>query len=398
MTQSKNDSAHMFVGENFETGKSPDSIAFALRALIRTLIEAGSLPRMNVLVTCGTNAEGYDAIDIRIKELPFNVVNLARIRELITQRESVKPQESAETIAVMEQLRRLHRSFRREQWSAETGILETTFGGTTAIDAAWWSESFERCWLEIEDELELGRANRGTSPMRLLAASRQRWRSEGIFGTKTVRVPVIFRGGRAEFFYGGPLPSLADGTIGDLVVPVFALVNPSDQDRLNHLGHQVLFPPGTSLYVMIKPDVQTPKSDVFEDRNIHGTHGWFARITVQGKPRGNQYALFEEPNEGLVMEMRGTKEPRLLDCCFEVPGRSEVARSLNHACTLVSEMYETSRRSHTQNAFKVVHYDPSTDGRRSLRPLEDLRAEIYAKYEQRFVAWDQLAPELGGTR
>ena len=43
---------------------------------------------------------------------------------------------------------------------------------------------------------------------------------------KTIRIPVRIRTkGGIEYFYGGALPEISDGTIGDLVVPGHCHVN-----------------------------------------------------------------------------------------------------------------------------------------------------------------------------
>ncbi|QTA88378.1 hypothetical protein [Desulfonema magnum] len=38
---------------------------------------------------------------------------------------------------------------------------------------------------------------------------------------KTVKIPVKVVNGELKFFYGGDLPKLEDGTVGDLIVPFF---------------------------------------------------------------------------------------------------------------------------------------------------------------------------------
>ena len=42
---------------------------------------------------------------------------------------------------------------------------------------------------------------------------------------KTVQIPVRLVEGKLRFFYGGPIPSISDGAIGELVVPEYAVKN-----------------------------------------------------------------------------------------------------------------------------------------------------------------------------
>lgn len=79
------------------------------------------------------------------------------------------------------------------------------------------------------------------------------------------------------------------------------------------------------------------------------------------------------------------------------------ATSLNHACTLLSEKYETHRISHTKNVYQYVFYLDElrywrADGMRmQWRPLERLRGGVIADVESSIVtaAWQQLEKALG---
>jgi hypothetical protein len=194
---------------------------------------------------------------------------------------------------------------------------------------------------------------------------------------KKVVLPVRFRSGFVEFFYGGPLPALQDGVIGDLVVPAFAV---QDQRLLgplsNHLDVPVL-PKGTRLLAGLRPDTRLPdlERQLRKDRPQEG-FPTYAEIILR---------------ESLELRLRGTKRAVLKSCRCQIPslddGSSEDdwADSVNHAYSRLSMAFETQRRSHTGNVFQVVFYR-SVDARRhrTWEPLEILRQRIEAKIALRF--------------
>ena len=194
---------------------------------------------------------------------------------------------------------------------------------------------------------------------------------------KTVLLPVRIRDGKVEYFYGGELPSLRDGTIADLVVPAYALVN---QQLIGALANELAFsvlPKRSRLLVGLKPEpAGAPLIDrVGKDQMPH-EFGWFAEVILE---------------EQLGMRFRGTKRAILEPCTCLVPALNGadaapyVAESLNHAYTKLSERFEQYRRSHTGNAFQVVFYRGVGSSReRSWEPLETLRRRFERKIEQRF--------------
>jgi len=190
---------------------------------------------------------------------------------------------------------------------------------------------------------------------------------------RTIKLPIRVRSGVIEFFYGGPLPTLEEGAIGDLVVPALAL---KDQRLLgplsNHLDVPVL-PRGTRLLAGLRPDAELPElAKPFRlDRLPHGFAA-FAEIILQ---------------ESLVMRFRGTKRALLKPCRCRVPAvlgvghqKDDLADSINHAYSRLSTALETRRRSHTGNVFHVVFYrSADARGHRTWEPLELLRERVEAK-------------------
>lgn len=81
-------------------------------------------------------------------------------------------------------------------------------------------------------------------------------------------------------------------------------------------------------------------------------------IITDEKPRPSVQGGFIEVylEKDLKINLRGSKKAQLLDCPVHIPALSKTAKSLNHACTLVSEKFELWRRAHTANVFQKVFY------------------------------------------
>ena len=60
-------------------------------------------------------------------------------------------------------------------------------------------------------------------------------------------------------------------------------------------------------------------------------------------------------------QVRGDQEARLCPCVCAIPSLDKKAQSLNHAFTLISEAYETLRRSHSGNVFERVYAQDKTN-------------------------------------
>jgi hypothetical protein len=63
----------------------------------------------------------------------------------------------------------------------------------------------------------------------------------------------------------------------------------------------------------------------------------------------------------LKLQVRGDQEARLCPCVCAIPSLDKKAQSLNHAFTLISEAYETLRRSHSGNVFERVYAQDKTN-------------------------------------
>ena len=179
---------------------------------------------------------------------------------------------------------------------------------------------------------------------------------------KTVSIPVRYTSGKIEYFYGGKLPKLKDGVIGELILPAYAV---EDKKFLENISKEVIvdfLPSGTKLFVEInikyfeKVD-EALKKFVITDR-CH-----FIEITLQ---------------EIQKLKLRGTKKPQLLSAKCNIPALEKVAYSLNHAYSLISQTYEIERISHIGNVFKKVYYFDDF----SYQELDTLREKVQYQFEE----------------
>ena len=77
-------------------------------------------------------------------------------------------------------------------------------------------------------------------------------------------------------------------------------------------------------------------------------------------------------NADLYLQVRGDQETRLSSCSCTILALNEEALSLNHAFTLISEAYETKRRSHSGNVFDRGYFVQASG---SWQSLDQLRLE-----------------------
>ena len=182
---------------------------------------------------------------------------------------------------------------------------------------------------------------------------------------KTVRIPVIMTKNDLKFFYGGDLPAIKEGTIAELVVPEYSIL---DGFKLSMIKKDFIKP------FLAKDTILMAR---LSERSVDESKQFLTRIKIF--PPG--VGLFSEIviDEDLKISFRGTKSPELLDCKCKIPAlKNEQAKSVNHAFTLISEKFEKHRRSHTGNVFEQVYYNRSPDG---WVRLKERRNQLIREYE-----------------
>ena len=190
--------------------------------------------------------------------------------------------------------------------------------------------------------------------------------------SRSVRVPFRVVGGKLTYFYGGCLPTLRDGAIGDLVLPAFNIAVDKVRKRLLAEQTVLLLEAATSLMVRIS-NTSTPRRLASRYR----------KETLDGRDRTSCVrVVLKEPSIRWRGATLGSLEPA--KCEIPVLPRKK-AESLNHAYRLVSEAFEPHRRSHTANVFQEVFYQ---DGQHR-RPLEMLRCKAGSAHESSLVLGDR---------
>jgi len=195
---------------------------------------------------------------------------------------------------------------------------------------------------------------------------------------RTIEIPIITRGGKVGFFYGGPLPKLKEGQVGSIQIPALAFENPQDVTLLTVQETVSILPSGTELQVHMsqREDVMTLPEGLTRLRAINPVwgRGGYAQIRLE---------------EDLRLTFRGAKKPLLEPCKCHVPWLGKSVDSLNQAYTRLSEKFEKHRLSNTGNVFAKVFYLP--EKQTTWRSLDSLREQHQAVFEARvFQANDGL--------
>ena len=186
---------------------------------------------------------------------------------------------------------------------------------------------------------------------------------------KTIRIPVrVGMNGQIEYFYGGDLPEIRDGTIGDLVVPAWSIADEKEASRLQQ-EHVVQLLPSNSAVMLLVDHRGTPdklKKPLKKEMQLSSRTSESVEVILR---------------EDLKLRLRGTKPATLEDATCWIPSLEEEAKSLNHAYRLVSEKFEPQRLSHSGNVFKVGYYFELSH---TWTSLDGLRSAAEASVEMLF--------------
>jgi hypothetical protein len=218
-----------------------------------------------------------------------------------------------------------------------------------------------------------------------------------------LKIDVKYVQGHWEFIGGGGIP-VKEGSVGELRVSKSMI---SDLDFLSNLTVKTnikILDEGTPLYIAMRPNYQDELP--VEIKNILLPISYLPHSTttginlaselvqvVLGKPN-KQQTRNGESTGGLWLHMKGMTPKGITSSSIELPNlpqfQNKVAYSLNHAYTILSEIYETDRISHTGNIYEHVFFRESNG---SLCPLKDLRNEAMARAENEII--NQLWSKIG---
>jgi len=188
---------------------------------------------------------------------------------------------------------------------------------------------------------------------------------------KVIKIPIRITNNTIRYYYGGDLPKFSDVVIGDLIVPEFAV---KDKKFIS--------------IIQAEQKYQILDRDTILMMGINGND-----IPSKFRPNLNEYKLDHEYKiyngfvsvylkEPLFLQYRGSKMPTLSDANCHIEALKKDAISLNNAFTIISEEFETSRKSHTGNVFDKCFYK-SGDGK--WYPIKKLREHVVSLFEESLV-------------
>ena len=180
---------------------------------------------------------------------------------------------------------------------------------------------------------------------------------------KNLRIGVSFDGQTFRLLNGSALPKVVTGSFAELVISPDAISDSSERATFLREKTAVLLKSGESIMVGVSPNVMadTSKSGI---------------ISAEELKIASPYCFLEvRLDQDLLLRIRGDQESRLSPCVCIISATETRAESLNHAFTLISQLYETKRRSHSGNVFERA-YARSRYGRWC--SLAELRSEAIA--------------------
>ena len=204
---------------------------------------------------------------------------------------------------------------------------------------------------------------------------------------KTVRIPVRIRThGRIDYFYGGALPKMREGTIGDLVVPERSITEKREVCRLQQDQVVQFLPSGT----VVKFAVNGSHAPAELKQHLEEV----ATLGIK-KPHTVPVTL---DKKALALRLRGTKPATLGRVTCWIPSLEIRAQSLNHAYRLISEKFEPRRVSHSGNVFELGYCKQSD----RWVSLDTLRKTVSARFEMQLSrtaaqVLEQLSERVGSA-
>lgn len=191
--------------------------------------------------------------------------------------------------------------------------------------------------------------------------------------SKTVKIPVRIVNGKVNYYYGGELPSIKSGAIGDLVIKEydvednnFLLVS-QYEERIEILKQNTI--------LMFAVNINSIPEKLWSHVNQLETRDHKNYLFVKAK--------LLTPLELLI---RGSKKFNLLEADCYITCLEKEASSLNNALTIISQEFEPERKSHTGNVFDKCYYQNG----QQWNPLEDLRLRVEDSFEERLFLDNKL--------
>lgn len=228
--------------------------------------------------------------------------------------------------------------------------------------------------------------------------------------SKKLRLQVRLADGQWVLPTGAAIP-VEDGTEAELVVDQSAINDTGLVKAMRTVQHIKILPEGTVLraYLAAKDGADLtarqashliPAKEVADEIATEHLNNWntgglsFVEVSL-GPPSRTQKTRFWQDGGGLWLALKGNRAEGLISSELKLPEpvAKRNAQSLNHAFTMLSEVYEPWRISHTGNVYERFLYKES-DGR--WYPLQLLRDAKLANQEQKIasVMWAEFFKRL----
>lgn len=218
--------------------------------------------------------------------------------------------------------------------------------------------------------------------------------------SRTLRVPMKFVAGHWELASGGQVP-VEEGTEAEIRVPTGSITDQSFLRQMTQKGVLPILPKGTAIRALLSPKehkgipeeilrhllpVKDPQVRIglLHSPERFSNDACFVEVKL-AEPTDTQVQDFEFKDGGLWLIFEGSAPTDLRSSTIKLPDgvTEEKAISLNHAFTLLSEVYEPWRKAHTGSVYERFYYQEE-DGK--WYPLALLRDAGIAKQEQKIAA------------
>lgn len=162
---------------------------------------------------------------------------------------------------------------------------------------------------------------------------------------KTISIPVIIKEGRIIAEEGQALPKLSENAYGNLNVPIIFFEDKDEQKILGSYKIIEILKKDTKVLVSVNSKFipNDLKDSLIKTPAIKPGTLFFVEVVLK---------------DNLRLKIRYNKHPKFLGCACLIPIlNNQEAISLNHAYTLISQKYETKRKSHTGNVFDLCYVE-----------------------------------------
>ncbi len=214
-------------------------------------------------------------------------------------------------------------------------------------------------------------------------------------------------------FYGGGVP-IKNGTVGSLVIEKSAVEDEEFLARLKQTSDHKVLDKGTKVLVALtikNHNDGTPSPALIKHLRSMGSLSkhlgteyfttvrspdtQFVEVTI-GPPINEKQQEFPKDGGGVWLRLQGAQAKSIHVSSVIVPNEISTQNldSLNHAFTLLSEVYEPWRKSHTGNVYERILYQEKN---KKWYPLEVIRRAAIAEAEHELIRaqWEKISKTLG---